>query len=192
MAGIVLDTTWGGVTANCYVTLAEASLYIGDATNPGYKVDPLTWSSATDARKTASLLAATRDIDSQQWIGDRYSITQALEFPRMVGGSDDRWPWNQIENDQGLIMPPNQSTQYLFEQLRRVKAACCEQAFGLIRDGERNEHIERRLMGITSFSESIGPISESASYGGMVMRLLPEAMSHLFRYRIKSIPVVRK
>jgi len=182
---LTLISSWGGSQDNCYATLDEADEYIGNSTVIGHKLDPTPWTSATSVQKGTCLLAATRDVDGHNFTGTRQFHDQTLEFPRIPDG-EDSWPWvNRALTDA------NTYNIYLTEQKRRVKAAVIEQAFSYMRDGERNEHIERQLWGIRSFSEGIGPISESASYGGITMTLVPEAMRLLMPYRGGGPTLVR-
>jgi hypothetical protein len=181
-----LIVSWGGNTDTGYATLAEADDYIGSATTPGYKADTTVWSNLLPNQRTSLLLGATRDIDNADtYIGQRQFVDQTLEFPRVPSG-EAYWPWVQSS-----LTSANTFNIYLAEQKRRVKQATIEHAFSLARDGERDEHIERQLKGIRSFSESVGPLSESASYGGAVMPLAPEAMELLAPYRSGSVELVR-
>ncbi len=181
-----LIASWGGNQDTVYVLRAEADDYVGSATTPGYKIDPTVWSNLMAAQRESLLLAATRDVDNaDEYLGERQFVDQTLNFPRVPSG-ESRWPWVQRS-----LTSANTFNIYLSEQKRRVKAAVIEQAFSLARDGDRDEHIERQLKGIRSYSESIGPLSESASYGGSVMPLCPEAMELLSPYRSGSVELVR-
>jgi len=175
MATIIVS--WGGLSDTCYVTLDEADDYIGSSTIMGYKADPTIWTALSSVQKGRALLAATRDLDgASNYVGERQFYDQTLEFPRVPAG-ESRWPWVNR-----ALTSANTYTIYLTEQKRRVKQAVIEQAYSLVRDGERDEHIERQLKGISSFSESIGPISESASYGRTILSLCPEAVEQLMPY----------
>lgn len=181
-----LISSWGGLGDTVYVTLDEANEYIGSSTLIGYKIDSLPWTALTTIQQAKYLFAATRDVDNAaHYVGERQFSDQTLEFPRVPAG-EDRWPW--ISRSLTAI---NTFNIYLTEQKRRVKQATIEQAYSLIVQGERNEHIERRLSGITSYSESIGPLSESASYGGSVMPLCPEAMELLNPYLGGGLELIR-
>lgn len=57
------------------------------------------WTELSDDDKLAALITATRDVDTLDWIGDRASNAQALEWPRTnavdsngIAYSDDTWP----------------------------------------------------------------------------------------------------
>lgn len=72
-----IDATVGGVDANSYATLAEATAYFGDRLHKG------SWDGASSSEKTAALLWAARVIDSRiEWIGNRTASTQAMSWPR--------------------------------------------------------------------------------------------------------------
>lgn len=159
--------SWAGTTDNSYISFTAANSYISTS-----MVDPSAWTDASTAQKEAALMEATRDIDSKQYIGDRYYYEQRLEFPRKVDGS--RWPWNYTSS-----VTPNVDVDQARAQLA-VEQATCQQALWILRNSGRNYHNERISSGIKSFSESVGPISESATYGGgAIERLCPEALAVL-------------
>ncbi len=74
---ITLNSYIGDNDANSYVTLDEASKYIRNR----YKHTDL-WDTLTDEGKKRLLIEAAKNIDSYNYIGDRYYDSQALEFPR--------------------------------------------------------------------------------------------------------------
>jgi len=172
-----LINSWGGTNDNIYASVADADEYIGSDTVVGYKQSPAIWTVLNSIQKGRALLAATRDIDgASNYIGAREFVDQSLEFPRLPSGSD-QWPWTNR-----ALTTVNTFNIYLTEQKRRVKAACVEQAYALVRDSERDTHLERQLRGIRSYSESTGPVSESATYGGTILSLVPESMELLMPY----------
>lgn len=69
-----LDATIGGVTANSYVTEAEATAYFADSLQGD------SWTSLSS--KEAALVSATRYLDMLGWKGSRATTEQALELPR--------------------------------------------------------------------------------------------------------------
>lgn len=159
---------WGGQSSNAYICLSDANSFILNNI-----VDHLEWTEATSLQMAASLIEATRDIDSRQFVGWRYYDYQKLQFPRRMRGT---FPWNNT-------MPASLSS---YEQLRMkddVKRANCIQALHILRNGGRNIHAERQAMGIAGFSETVGPISESYRYartGGAVgVTISPEALAVL-------------
>lgn len=183
---LTLISTWGGTGDTTYVLLDEADEYIGSNTLVGFKIDPTIWTELNSIQKARYLFAASRLVDNaENYLGERQFKDQTLEFPRIPSG-DNNWPWVGR-----ALTEVNTYNAYLTEQKRRVKNATIEQAYAFVRDGDRNEHIERRLSGIRGFSESVGPISESASYGGKVLPLCPEAMELLAPYINGSMELVR-
>lgn len=83
-----IDATVGGSTANSYVTLAEADAF--------FEEQPLStaWDDATDDQKNRALIAATRRLDQEVYVGSPASpltgtsggTTQALQWPRSGAG----------------------------------------------------------------------------------------------------------
>lgn len=177
MPDILLIGSWGGSEDTIYATLSDANEYIGSDKDLGYKADPSIWTDLTTIQRNRLLLAATRDVDNAaNYQGERQFEDQTLEFPRIPSG-ENNWPWVGR-----ALTESNTYTPFLAEQKRRVKQATIEQAYFLAAEGDKDEHTQRRLKGIRSFSESVGPISESASYGGNISPLCPEAMRLLAPY----------
>lgn len=79
-----LVATAGSASANSYITRADASTYL-DA-----QMGVATWDAAADATKDRALIAATRELDTLPWIGDRTDGTQALAWPRLYALDPDR------------------------------------------------------------------------------------------------------
>lgn len=83
-----LDATVGGSSSNSYVTVAEADDYFTSRLN----------SSAWDtASKDAALITAAYDLDDAfDWVGDRASDTQFMEWPRLYVDDVDSTeiPWD--------------------------------------------------------------------------------------------------
>jgi len=80
-----IDATVGGASANSYLTISAADDIA--ATMLG----TLAWTSATTDERTRALITATRGLDTLDWIGDRATTTQALDWPRSdasCGGID--------------------------------------------------------------------------------------------------------
>src|SRR4051812_41110491 len=119
---MAIDSTWGGSDSNSYIDLATADSFITEAV-----VDPAAWTVATTTQQSAALREATRDIDSQEYLGCRYYEDQMLQFPReFVNG----WPWNRVTSGG--------STVYSIEQHRMqvaVEQATCYQAVSILRRG---------------------------------------------------------
>lgn len=167
---MTLIATWGGSTANCYLDLTAANSFITTAV-----VDATAWTSATTVQQTAALLEATRDVDSKQYLGARYYSDQLLEFPRAFDGIG--WPYSLSLGTADPISIEQQHSQIA------VQRATCYQALWLLRNNGRNFHAERIASGIQQYSEAVGPISESATYGkGSISRLCPEAVASVAKY----------
>lgn len=75
---MALDAIVGSATANSYATLAEFETYAAA------RLPALTWfTTATDARKEAALIAGARELDACfAWTGTAVDETQALTWPR--------------------------------------------------------------------------------------------------------------
>lgn len=74
----VIDSTVGGLASNSYVSLLEANAYFESAYNK-----PL-WAPLVDNVKAQLLISATVALDSYTtWLGQRYSISQVLDWPRV-------------------------------------------------------------------------------------------------------------
>lgn len=75
---MTIDATVGGISANSYVDLTYADAYF---TNRVGSIAP--WTEAVQATKEGALIQSTRVIDSNFiWIGDIFTDTQALRWPR--------------------------------------------------------------------------------------------------------------
>lgn len=74
---LTLDATVGGQNSNSYTTAAEGDTYHEARL---YATD---WTGATTANKEAALVWATRVLDySFEWTGAKYTLEQALRWPR--------------------------------------------------------------------------------------------------------------
>ena len=75
---LTLINTTSSTTANSYVSLATAGLYIEENIHVSS-----TWASLSTSDREASLIYATSLLDTQvSWMGLKASSTQALEWPR--------------------------------------------------------------------------------------------------------------
>lgn len=69
-------------SCNSYVSIAEADLYIADRIHDSTLASQ--WAALNTASKSRFLVNATRSIDMiSEWIGDRYSRDQKLNWPRV-------------------------------------------------------------------------------------------------------------
>lgn len=74
---IIINSTPGSASANCYMSLAEADAYLEA------HLSAATWAALDTERKSAALISATRELDSQVWTGRRVTEPQALSWPRL-------------------------------------------------------------------------------------------------------------
>jgi len=74
---IAINATPGDAAANSYVTLLEANTYLEA------HLQASNWSALDDEKKKASLVSATREIDTMQFNGRRASQAQSLVWPRL-------------------------------------------------------------------------------------------------------------
>ena len=158
---ITLDDTWGGGSANVYITLADA-----DALLTFQVLDAQPWTDAEVTPRNAALLTATRQIDSYNWAGGRYFYRQALLFPRVPSGNI--WPYGPYYG--AAEASPSfsdfiEQDEYLKRQKTRVKRACALQALWLLRQPsgrnlEREAQVQRRCH---AFDRGPGPQPKGGS-----------------------------
>lgn len=161
-----IDSTWGGSEANAYDSVTNVNAFIHDNI-----YDHTDWDGLSLEKKTAAILEATRDLDSVQFIGARYYRDQELEMPREVSLD---FPNNRV----GSATTTWSEVHARME--RDVKQALAYQALHIARLGGRNFHAENQSQGIKSYSEAVGPIRESYTYGNSgTKRLSPEAQAKL-------------
>lgn len=80
---LALDATVGGTASNSYSTAAQGDIYHES------RLFSTDWSGATLANQEAALAWATRMLDYNfEWTGSKYTIEQALRWPRF--GALDR------------------------------------------------------------------------------------------------------
>lgn len=149
--GATVVSSWGGYGSNSYVSLTDASSYITNSI-----IANTSWHTATPIQKVAALLEATRDIDSLNFIGERYYYDQSLSCPRELAIS---WPYNRTSTSSTVF-------SISYEQQREdIRRATCHQAVWLLRNSGINSRAEEVAAGIISSSKRIGPIAESYEYG---------------------------
>lgn len=196
-----LDSSYGSPTANCYVSFTDA-----DSIAMSSSLDYITWTDVTTVVREIGLIRATRDIDSMRWAGGRYFFNQKLAFPRATRGAGlwDRYaygeegygwnygdfPWQYYGVNMSQITVNTFNVEYQLQK-EAVARANVYQAVHLLRYQKgRNRHRERQSMGIIGYSESIGKLSESYSYGQTNLSLVPEAYDELRGY-LGSPTIVR-
>ena len=112
---------------NTFVTLNEANTYFGARPNSAL------WTSLSDTDKENALSYATLKINSLEFVGDKVSNSQPLEFPRNLS--------TQLPND--------------------IKYAVCEEAYAIIENSVHHKNhelgIESFSLGDSSFNYSKNP-----------------------------------
>lgn len=182
---LTLIDTWGGSTSNTYISLEDADLLITMEL-----LDSEPWASAAESQRRAALASATRNIDSYNWVGEKYFFQQLLQFPRTPQGADFFYgPYGRAESDAQTLSLMNQD-EYLRKQRIRVRRACAIQANYLLRTKGRNLDRETQFIGATSRSSSHSGVSIAHHYAHPSHRLCPEAMDEL-RYYLGKARLVR-
>lgn len=171
---MTLDATYGGASANAYITVADADTWIRD-----HVLFAEAWErvQSVGKRQELALLHATRQIEAAAvWRGTPYFWNQALAFPRVLGATGIGWPTQPDASFQTLLEQDVELTQ----QKAHVQAACCFQAVYVLAEG-RDIDREEQFRGASS--TSLGHrFSESRGYGGTHMILCPDAWNELGRY----------
>jgi hypothetical protein len=138
---VTLVATAGDSSANSFVTVEEAETYFGA------RLDVEAWEDAEAAgsdRKARALMAATRILDRQRWLGCPATTTQRLRWPRVdvpkadpsgVGdGYGYRSGYGEFYDSDEIPQP--------------IKDATCELAYALLAE----EFTEANGEGLKSFS----------------------------------------
>ncbi|MBI4774217.1 MAG: hypothetical protein HY788_08560 [Deltaproteobacteria bacterium] len=73
---VAFDSTFGGTSANSYISVEEADDYFA------MRVHTDAWANAAIGGKQKALMDATRRLDRIEYTGDKTSGGQALEWPR--------------------------------------------------------------------------------------------------------------
>jgi len=73
---VTFDSMCGGASANSYISVEDADDYFA------MRVHADGWSKAPTEEKQKALMDATRRLDRIQYMGEKNSMTQALEWPR--------------------------------------------------------------------------------------------------------------
>lgn len=154
-----LDATWGGSTADSYISLEDA-----DASINSYILDTTAWSDATGRQQDAALRMATVNIDTVSYLGGRMEYTQSLKFPRFLP-ADIPLTDDQIKAE--------------------VRIATVFQANFLIENQSFNaEHARNMAAGLKQLSNSIGPIRDQYTYTSAAPTVLSQdALRIMAKYK---------
>lgn len=167
---MTIINSYGGHESNSYLSLAEAN----DIIKGGAVLNNAAWLSANNKQKEAALREATVDIDTRQFIGEKYFFEQRLEFPRQLKFD---FPFNRTE----VATFTDDSVQARMKA--DVQEACAHQAVWLLRNNGMSEHTENQHLGLASVQESTGPIRDFYQYrkgfSAAQTRLHPNAMARL-------------
>lgn len=181
----IIVSTWGGSSANCYVTLAEAQSFM----QSGALIDTTDWDNFGDVKQERALILGTRAIDAKNWAGERWFYQQMLEFPRTAPGVDIGLGAISRDGPSDAFINLTLTDEYLRKMKIRVQQATVLQAAWYARNGEENDHREQQFHGIRSVGRSVRS-SESFGYGEPAMAICPEAWD-LLRYYKGSIRLLR-
>jgi hypothetical protein len=84
---LVVNNTPFSSTCNSYASIVDMAEYV--STRVANAATAAAWAALTAEKKSLYLVNATRSIDSYaQWIGDRYSRDQRLDWPRINAYKD--------------------------------------------------------------------------------------------------------
>jgi hypothetical protein len=131
---LILDATVGGAASNSYTTQAE-----GDTYHEG-RLFATAWTGAVAATKDAALCWATRILDAHfEWAGSKFSLEQALRWPRFgalnrdgeLFDSDELPPElkNAVSELARLLIIGDRSIEKGTEGLKRLKVDVIELEF---------------------------------------------------------------
>lgn len=165
---LVLDATVGGENSNSYATEAE-----GDSYHEG-RLFVTDWTSATTAIKEAALVWATRVLDySFDWTGSKYTIEQALRWPRYSALDRDGQLFDSDEIPAELkdataelarlLITGNRTGETGTEGLKKLKVDVIELEFDKL---DRVETIPDEVYQMISH---LGRLESVASSGGQVV-----------------------
>jgi hypothetical protein len=187
-------SSYGASDSNCYCTFVEANSIIVSSS-----LDYQRWTDAATTTRQIALIRATREIDAGNWYGGKFFFNQSLSFPRATRGAGlwdqyaygeegygwnmGEFPWQYYGANLSQTTVNTFNVEYTLQQ-EAVKRACAYQAVNLLRlaSGGRNRHREKQAQGIVAYSEGIGKLSESFSYGQTSLSLAPEAFDELRKY----------
>jgi hypothetical protein len=147
-----IDATWGGASANSYISLGDANAFISKSI-----VNNSAWTGATMQQRVAALLEAVRDVDSFNYIGYRYYYTQNLEWPRTTLVP---WPHDLSSFDQTGLGSEEQ-----VKMKRAVREANCYQALWILQTRTTIDHHSANIAaGVSHVEHTTGPLTDVFKY----------------------------
>ena len=168
-----LDATYGGRTADAYLSLEDASAWIRENI-----LRPAPWVNAGDPDRTIALREAARLIDSaSRWKGEPYFYFQLRAFPRVEGAPATG---SRAEPD-ATFLNLLETNEFLRQQKINVRAAACEQAVYVLGQGGEDASRDEQFQGIRSVSRG-HRMSESFGYDGTHLVICPRAWNYLAPY----------
>lgn len=170
---MALDATWGGESANSYITSVDADTMITENIS-----DSGSWSVATN--KSVLLIEASRHIDTMSFRGCRWLYRQSMEFPRSLEGYES-FPWNNTSLETVLGNPDQ------VEMLQDVQLATCYQALWILK-ASNNHLLELKSLGVTEVDEWTGPVRDSYKFGNVSQsagssKVCPDSLLVLRKWR---------
>jgi hypothetical protein len=82
-----VTATVGGATSNSYVTIAEADTYFAE------RLQVTNWTGANEDVQGRAVIAATRQLDREQFVGEKSDTAQALKWPRIAAYDEDGYEY---------------------------------------------------------------------------------------------------
>lgn len=174
---ITIDAEWAGDNANSYLTIAEAdAIVLNEIVEAGYRE---AWGCAVPDDKARMLIRSAIDIDSLQYLGSRFFMSQALELPRRYDTAAGTKDPIRLLNDYDAVQS---------RQARDVKRAAAYQAvwtaYAPASGFDYDIHRFNQNIGISEYSEATGPLREAVKYkgSGSAVQLSPNVKTILTPY----------
>jgi len=165
---LVLDATVGGVASNSYATEAE-----GDSYHEG-RLFATAWSGASTVNKEAALAWASRMLDySFDWTGYKYTIEQAMRWPRYSALDRDGqlFDSNEIPSElkdavaelARLLIAGDRGAETGTEGLKRLKVDVIELEF------DKLDRVETVPDEVYQMISHLGRLQSTTSSGGQAV-----------------------
>lgn len=154
---LVLETGSGVTGANSYVDVTYADSYFS-----GHPFYADAWAEVAETFEKENLLKyASRQLDTMfVWVGDRFSTTQGLD-----------WPRNNAYDYYGVLIPYNSVPE-------RIKQATCEMAYWATK-GDQTVLTDSETQGITKLKVDVIELDFSSST--IRRTVVPTAVQSLLR-----------